>query len=100
MRSVVFCPTPRERQRLNSAIAVRITQRPKSLPRFADSTTPMNDSGSNSPQVGMPPPDQCFDGDDRPGPQVDLGQVVQHQRVVVDVAAQVQLDVVAEQALQ
>ena len=48
----------------------------------------------------MPPSDERFDSHDRAGPQVDLGQIVQQQRVVVDFAPQVQLDVVAEEPLQ
>ena len=48
----------------------------------------------------MAPSDECFGRDDRAGPQVDLGQIVQQQSIVVDLAAEVKFDVVAEQALQ
>jgi len=48
----------------------------------------------------MPPPDERFDSHDRAGPQVDLGLIVQQQRVIVDFAPQVELDVVAEEPLQ
>src|SRR5271156_1581241 len=44
----------------------------------------------------MPPPDERFDSHDRAGPQIDLGQIVQQQRVVVDFAPGGEVDVVGE----
>ena len=48
----------------------------------------------------MPPAHQRLGRHDGAGPQVDLGQVVQQQRFAVDVALQMQLDVVAERAFE
>ena len=44
----------------------------------------------------MLPADQRLDSQDLAGAHVDLGQIVQEQRAVLDFALQVQLDVVAE----
>lgn len=52
MRNIAPWPTPLARHRLKSAQALRITHPPSSAPRLVDSATPMNESGSSSPQIG------------------------------------------------
>ena len=101
MRSTASSPTPRAiATRANSAHAVRITQRPNSPARLIDSATPMNESGEQQAASRVLPPDQRLGGEYLAGAHVDLGQVVQDQRAVLDHALQMQFDVVAELALQ
>ena len=48
----------------------------------------------------MPPTDERLGRDDGAAPQVDLGQIVEQQRLAVDVALKVEFNVVAEKPLE
>ena len=48
----------------------------------------------------MPPTDERLGRDDGAAPQVDLGQIVEQQRLAVDVALKVEFNVVAKKPLE
>ena len=72
-------------------------QLPGQIGRFGD---PDERIRQQQPPDRVPPTHQRLSRHDGAGPQVDLGQVVQQQRFAIDIALQMQLDVVAEGALE
>ena len=100
MRSTASCPTPRDRH-LRELGAGRAhhpaAQLACEVDRFGHADERV---GREQAARRVLPAHQRLGGQDLAGAHVDLGQVVQDQGAVLDHALQMQLDVVAELALQ